>query len=66
LDLISGILDEKHKCMGYDTDKHPKTRDADKKKRKQMVRCTVLDDEDSSKIEELSDDEELDARRTDF
>jgi hypothetical protein len=46
---------------------HPKTGDDDKKKKgKQMVRGTVPDDEYSSKIEELSDDEELDARRTDF
>jgi hypothetical protein len=47
--------------------KHPKDGDDDKKKKgKQTVRCTAPDDEDSSKIEELSDDEELDARRTDF
>jgi hypothetical protein len=47
-------------------DKHPKTGDADKKKKgKQTVRCTAPDDEDTTKIEELSD-EELDARRMDF
>jgi hypothetical protein len=50
-----------------DPDKHPKTGDADKKKKgKQTVRRTVPDDEDTTKIEELSDDEELDTRRTDF
>jgi hypothetical protein len=49
-----------------DPDKHPKTGDADKKKGKQTVRCTAPDDEDTTKIEELSDDEELDARRMDF
>jgi hypothetical protein len=50
-----------------DPDKHPKTGDADKKKKgKQTVRRTAPDDEDTTKIEELSDDEELDARRTDF
>jgi hypothetical protein len=49
-----------------DPDKHLKTRDDDRKKKgKQMVRCTVPDDE-TSKIKELSDDEELDTRRTDF
>jgi hypothetical protein len=47
--------------------KHPKTRDDDKKKKgKQMVEHTAPDDEDTSKIEELSDNEELDTRRTDF
>jgi hypothetical protein len=47
--------------------KHPKTGDDDKKKKgKQTVRHTAPDDEDSSKIKELSDDEELDARRKDF
>jgi hypothetical protein len=50
-----------------DPDKHTKTGDTDKKKkRKQMVRCTAPDDEDTTKIEELSDNEELDARRMDF
>jgi hypothetical protein len=47
--------------------KHLKTGDNDKKKKgKQMVRRTVPDDEESNKIEELSDNEELNARRTDF
>jgi hypothetical protein len=47
--------------------KHLKTEDDDRKKKaKQTVRCTAPDDENTSKIEELSDDEELDARRTDF
>jgi hypothetical protein len=46
--------------------KHLKTRDDDKKKGKQMVRCTMPEDEETSKIEELSDDEELDTKRTDF
>jgi hypothetical protein len=50
-----------------DPDKHPKTGDADKnKKGKQTVRRTAPNDEETTKIEELSDDEELDARRTDF
>jgi hypothetical protein len=50
-----------------DPDKHPKTGDGDKKKKgKQMVRRTAPDDEEPSKIEELSDNEELDTRRTDF
>jgi len=50
-----------------DPDKHPKTGDADKKKKgKQTVRRTAPDDEDTTKIEELSGDEELNARRTDF
>jgi hypothetical protein len=50
-----------------DPDKHLKTGDADKKKKgKQTVRRTVPDDEDSTKIKELSDNEELDARRMDF
>jgi hypothetical protein len=47
--------------------KHPKTGDDDRKKKgKQMVRHTAPDDENTSKIEELADDEELNARRTDF
>jgi hypothetical protein len=47
--------------------KHPKTGDDDRKKiGKQTVRCTVPDEEKTSKIKELSDEEELDARRTDF
>jgi hypothetical protein len=50
-----------------DPDKHPNTGDADKKKKgKQTVRRTAPDDEDTMKIEELSDDEELNTRRTDF
>jgi hypothetical protein len=50
-----------------DPDKHPKTGDVNKKKKgKQTVRDIALDDEDNTKIEELSDNEELDARRTDF
>jgi hypothetical protein len=47
--------------------KHPKTGDDDRKKKgKQMVRHTAPDDENTSKIEELADDEELNAKRTDF
>jgi len=47
--------------------KHPKTGDDDRKKKgKQTVRCTAPDDKNTSKIEELSDDEELDARIMDF
>jgi hypothetical protein len=46
--------------------KHPKTGDDRKRKGKQTVRCTASDDENTSKIEELSDDEELNARRMDF
>jgi hypothetical protein len=56
------------KChRANNTDKHPKTRDDEKKKKgKQMVRHTVPDNENTSKIEELSDNEELDTRRTYF
>jgi hypothetical protein len=50
-----------------DPDKHPKTEDDNKKKKgMQTVRCTVPDDENTSKIEELSDNEELDTRRPYF
>jgi hypothetical protein len=47
--------------------KHLKTGDDDKKKKgKQTVRCTMPEDEETSKIEELSDDEELNTKRMDF